>query len=186
MHRTPLTIILILSAVMLQSCTRWTFPNHANLTAVPDPSVLNGAYSNLSLDTSESNNTLWTVLTKKPGPHGYKPGISNQQSFVLLTAKDSRHLIVELYNNSVLSSRKILKGRVEDNYFRPKKRTRYFGLPFIYMSLSHYQLRLGKDFSGKLLVDVADGHGGMVFILAGGDTNEFSFPYQSAPSPITH
>ena len=169
---------LFITAIILQSCAKAVFPTHNNQSGIAHPSGLNGVYQNLSLDTTEPNNTLWTVLSKKPGPHGFKATGIRSLSYTRLTAISSRKLLVEWYSDSALLGNKILKGSIDSGAFRIKKRGRYFGFPFIYMILSHYQLMLSKDSSNNLVVDVADGHGGMVFILSGGDTNEFTFTYK--------
>lgn len=170
--------IFIILTLIFQSCSKTVFPTRDSQSTLQHPSALNGEYKNISLDSTVPNNTLWTVLTEKPGPHGFKPGNAQPQSYIRLTAKNDHKVMAELYSDSGLLDKKVLKGSIDKNAFRLKKRVRYFGLPFLYMTLSHYKLQLSKDDRNRLWVDIADAHGGMALFLSGGSTDEYSFTYE--------
>jgi hypothetical protein len=167
---------IIVSCLVLQSCTKTVFPTNTKAPVLRHPAELNGRYKNISPDTSVKNNSLWTVITKKPGPLGYKPLFNEPSAYVELIAKSERQIIARFYVDSILRAERRLKGKVSGNSFRLKKRNRYFGIPVLYMTISHYHIQFQK-IDGQLLIDVADAYGGMVLIFAGGNTYDYRFNY---------
>jgi len=175
------TILMMISAALLlilQSCSKLAFPSHSGSAHIIHPSSLNGIYSNRSSDTSVPNNTLWAIFRRKAGEYQFKPDFNQSNLSVRLTATGKKEISAQLYQGSALIDERRLKGRIEDSSsFRLKQRSHNPGVPFIYMKLSHYGVRLRKNENGRLLVDVVDSHGKMIFILAGGQTDDYSFSY---------
>ena len=175
------TILMIISAALLltlQSCSKLAFPSHSDSTHITSPSSLNGNYSNRSNDSTVPNNTLWAIFGRKAGEYQFKPDFNQSNLSVKLTATGKREISAQLYQGSVFIDQRRLKGRIEDsNSFRLKQRSHNPGVPFIYMKLSRYGVRLRQNDNGRLLVDVVDSHGKMIFILAGGQTDDYSFSY---------
>jgi hypothetical protein len=175
-----LQILPVISAtfLLLQGCGKLAFPEKTGAVTMLHASALDGIYQNRSIDTKVPNNTLWAVIVRKAGEPGFKPDFSQNNLSVKLQAAGKKRIIAQLYEESRLIDQRELKGRIEDSTaFRLRQRNHNRGVPFFYMKLTSYGYRLRKDDKGRLVVDVVDSKGKMIFILSGGETDHYSFSY---------
>lgn len=194
--------LMLLSVAGLLSCGRVAYPKAATPVPITSTADLDGIYLNSPADSSARPQSLWSVLTRRPGRKpdpsalihpgttgftydhdslgqprflGYRSSLNYS---VQLKSTGKRKIIARLYHDSTLVGKRKLKGKVADNLFRSNTRTRSVGVPFIYWRLSHYGLRFRTDSTRQLLVDIADSNGGMVFIFSGGSTAFSTAGYQ--------
>lgn len=171
-----LAILLIVS----QGCTKLAFPDKNDHLKIDHPSSLNGTYNNspVALDSSNKNNTLWAVFERKAGSFQFSPEFNQSPMSVKLMALGEKRISALLYLGTAPFGEILLKGKMDgQGSFRLKQHRHNRGVPFIYMKLAFYAVRLRKGTGGELLVDVVDSHGKMIFILSGGITEEYTFAY---------
>jgi hypothetical protein len=98
---------------------------------------------------------------------------------VLIELNTKNKITAKLFVNDRLVDEKRYKGKIKDGYFVARRRVKYFGIPFVYVSYADYQFRLGKSTSDRLHLDAVNGWFGEIFILTAGHNDYFSFQFNS-------
>ncbi len=142
-------IIPIILTIFFFSCStlKYINPNDNRSTLMQTSlSSLNGDYEILSVDTSRT--TLDFALTFKK----YRRFDIKSNYKVSLKAIDNQHIETSIFKNDTLLKTKVLKGKIENNYFcfNIKKLSPFY---FIFNVFGNKKTRIGKLESGDLLVD---------------------------------
>lgn len=85
-------------------------------------------------------------------------------------------LEISLYKNGKFK-RKILKGKITNNFFEVKTRRKVIGFPLLYFMLDIEKLMLGISNEGHLIVACRRYHFGSLFVLGGDSRHSIPLSY---------
>ena len=162
--------------VLIAGCSRIEHPQRGGLARVKTHlSLLDGTYKNQRTD-STPHSALWTVLTQYR-TFNYDTTFSIYNSSVKLIAQNKKTILAQLYVDTSMIEQITIRGKIKGDYFVARRRIKYFGLPFIYLTYDGHKFQLAKDNSGKLILDgVSDGAGWILFF--GTNSNyQYNFEY---------
>jgi hypothetical protein len=166
--------------IVFSSCSTLKFSKNTDAIEIDKENYtkVNGNYDNNFVDTSTTLGiTLWNILNAQNNVRDYNKALIYRDAKVSLFFKNDKTLYAKLYNADTVIAEKFFKGKFKNGFFLGKRKIKYFGLPFIYMTYSQYRFRIGKDKSNNLLVDKAEERFGWIFIFSAGTnfSNNYKF-----------
>jgi hypothetical protein len=177
--KTNYLLSIFLIGLIFQNCASIVYPQRDNMKSLKGGlEPLDGFYANLSAQNTGDSIAMWAVLTKKYQSPEFTGKFDFSNSIVKLTSQRRRRVLAELIVADTVKETLILKGHVTDDYFSLRRKIKYFGLPFVFLTWFDYKLQLGLDNNNELHIDGNNGRLGWVFIIAAGNKEDYNFTYR--------
>ncbi len=173
----------LLSLILTTACSGPKFINGDNITPLTHTnfSSINGYYKNHITDTAFTTDiSLWDALNpKRKKNYLYDTAVKYENAKIEVQLKDNKTLIVKLYNGSNLIDEKKYKGKIKKGYFSVRRRIKYFGLPFLFLTYFDYKLRIGKDTSNNLVLDAMQERDAWLLVFVSGSNSQYNLKFQA-------
>lgn len=173
-----LYILLLLTALTGCSALRKK-PLHQDIQPLSSItlSLLDGSYPNQPDSSRYSGgdiNALWRQLKLRKR---YKLVEQHGNLTVHIKAINQHTLQAYLMDGQLQLDKKKLKGRIKDGAFYLRGKHAFYGLPLIYWASLGLETRLATNGSGLLIAESKYAHGGGIFIISAGSTDDCTMFY---------
>ncbi|MFT4222612.1 hypothetical protein [Dysgonomonas sp.] len=136
-----------------------------------DFSVLNGTYKNNTVNSKypQRGQSLHLLLFKNFDSYSNKS--EDHDGSIRLTAISDNKIKIERFVDGEIVKTKILKGKMQNNFFVPKRKWRLWGVPIIFGAYYESMVAIGLAQNGYLYVKkVFENTGGIIAIGANSNT----------------
>jgi hypothetical protein len=175
--------LFLLSLILTTACSGPKFIKRDNITPLNNTnfSSINGYYKNHTTDTAFTTDiALWDALNpKRKKTYLYDTAVKYKNAKIEVQLKDNKTLLVKLYNGSNLIDEKKYKGKIKKSYFSVRRRIKYFGLPFLFLTYFDYKFRIGKDISNNLLLDAMQERDAWLLVFVSGSNSQHNLKFQA-------